>query len=167
MSTITNSVRYEYPFPEGSLLKNLESQREQLENIFSTVSEQQAGTSYSSGKWTLKELLGHMIDTERILNYRALCIARGEKASLPGFEEDEYVAAADFNLRSLSELLEDYRIQRKATQRLFSSFTEEMLQRAGTANKRPMTPQIILGLITGHEAHHINIIQERYLPVLV
>jgi hypothetical protein len=166
MSAIANPAPYEYPFPEGSLLQNLELQRERLQAIYSTVTEQQAGNSYAPGKWSWKELLGHMIDTERILNYRALCIARGEKASLPGFEEDEYVAAAEFNKKSLSDLLEDYSVQRRATQRLFSSFSDEMMLRSGTANNRPMTPEIILGLITGHEAHHLRIIEERYLPGL-
>jgi len=119
---------------------------------------------YAEGKWTPKEMLGHIIDTERIMQYRALCIARGEKQSLPGFEEDDYVKNSNVNERTMASLFAELTTVRLSTQWLFEqSIADKDLIRTGTANGRTITPRAIAWVIFGHELHHINILKERYL----
>ncbi len=118
---------------------------------------------YAEGKWTVKEVLGHICDTERILGYRALCIARGEQKELPGFDENHYVSNGYFNKRSLYDLAHEFSIVRESNIALFKSFDENILDKKGTANKNIMSVRSILFMIAGHEKHHINVIKERYL----
>lgn len=119
---------------------------------------------YAEGKWTPKEMLGHIIDTERIMQYRALCIARGEKQSLPAFEEDDYVKNSNVNERTMASLFAELTTVRLSTQWLFEqSIADKDLIRTGTANGRTITPRAIAWVIFGHELHHINILKERYL----
>jgi len=142
---------------------NLENQYQEIQSILQFLPEEEANFAYSEGKWTVKEVLGHMIDSERIMDYRALCIARKEKQSLPGFEQDDYVREADFRDRTMSNLLEDYRAVRKSTISLFKNFTENMLNQRGVANEKEITVLALLYIITGHEQHHLNILKEKYL----
>ncbi len=118
---------------------------------------------YAEGKWSIKELVQHMIDTERIFSYRALCIARGERASLPGFDENTYAAASAADHRSKDELLEDFFAVRKSTVLLFQSFADDQLKRVGIANNNPVSVDGIGFITAGHVSHHLNILQERYL----
>lgn len=119
--------------------------------------------AYAPGKWTLKEVFQHVIDTERILAYRALCIARGETQSLPGFEENEYAARSKANNRNWADLAEECRLVRKASELLFRSFDEEQLEAGGTANNSPLYVRGLGFIVAGHCQHHLNIIKERYL----
>jgi len=107
--------------------------------------------------------VGHVLDTERIMAYRALSFARGEKQPLPGFEQDDYVAEGNFSLRTLSELISEFNLARKSNMILFKSFTNDMLKRSGIANGYKMTVLALLYIIAGHEKHHIKILKERYL----
>lgn len=119
--------------------------------------------AYTEGKWTLKELFQHVIDTERILSYRALCIARGEAQSLPGFDENTYAANSRAASRNWNDMTEEFRLVRKASEYLFRSFNEEQLETAGTANNSPV---YVLGLgfiVAGHCQHHLNIVEKKYL----
>lgn len=122
-----------------------------------------ADFAYAPGKWTIKELLGHMIDTERVLVYRLMCIARGEKASLPGFDEDSYVAHAHFAQSELSDLAEEFGLLRKANLFLIKSLNEEELNRKGIANDLEISVRAIVFVLAGHVIHHQKIIEERYL----
>ncbi|MFZ0455107.1 MAG: DinB family protein [Ignavibacteriaceae bacterium] len=144
-------------------LRNLENQFQEIQSLLQSLPEEEANFAYSEGKWTVKEVLGHMIDTERIMGYRALCISRKEKQSLPGFEQDDYVKEANFKQRTISNLLEDYRTVRKSTISLFKNFTENMFNLRGAANGKDVTVLALLYIIAGHEQHHLKILKERYL----
>ena len=159
------------PFYEGYIkdvignnpFRNLENQYQEIQSILQSLPEEEANFAYAEGKWTVKEVLGHMIDTERIMDYRALCISRKDKQSLPGFEQDDYVQEANFKERTITNLLEDYRIVRKSTISLFKNFTENMLNQRGVANDKEITVLALLYIITGHEMHHLKILKEKYL----
>ena len=150
----------------GNLADRLFRQQFEVMALFASLSETQAAFRYAPDKWSFKQLLGHLTDCERIMSYRSLSFARGEQQPLPGFEEDDYVAAAQFDAASLDDLLEDYRVQRAATLRLLRSFSTEMLERNGTANNRTLQVKQVLELIVNHERHHLQMMQERYLPLL-
>ena len=118
---------------------------------------------YAPGKWSIKEVLLHIIDTERIFAYRALRIARNDMTPIEGFEQDEYIPFLEADHRTPSSIIDEYRAVRKSTLELFRNFTEDMLSRVGTASERPFTPLAIGFIIAGHEIHHLNIITDRYL----
>lgn len=146
--------------------EQLNKQSESVVKLFSGLTDEQAEYSYAEDKWSLKEVLGHLNDLERIFCYRALSIARGESQSLPGFEQDDYVQEGNFNLKNINDLIEDYKVGRKSTIRLFGSFEEENFMRMGTANNKNISVRAILYIILGHEKHHMNILNEKYLPDL-
>jgi uncharacterized damage-inducible protein DinB len=129
---------------------------------FKFLSDEKAKFRYAEGKWSVQEVLGHMIDTERIMAYRALCIARGEQQSLPGFDEDSYVALANFDQLSLGDMLEQYKMVRFSNILMTKSLTEEMLDRKGIANGKEINARALLYIIAGHEKHHLQILKERY-----
>ncbi|MES2778998.1 MAG: DinB family protein [Bacteroidota bacterium] len=118
---------------------------------------------YAEGKWTILDILQHVMDAERIFCFRALSFARSEKASLPGFEEDEYVAAGFATKRNINDMVREFSILRASTIELFKSFSAEMLDQKGNANGKDVTPRALLFIILGHEIHHRNIIQQRYM----
>ncbi|KXX71252.1 DinB family protein [Flammeovirga sp. SJP92] len=121
---------------------------------------------YAPNKWTTHELLQHMIDTERILAYRALTIAREDKTNLPGFEEDDYVVASMANHRELDDMINEFQIIRVSTIAMFKSFTDEMLLQAGSANGVKISALALGFTIAGHQLHHMDVIKERYFPLL-
>lgn len=118
--------------------------------------------AYAEGKWTPKEVLGHIIDTERIMTFRALCFARGEKSSLPGFDQDPYVLNARFGHVPIENLLDDFVSQRLAIISLLRILHEDTLDLVGTASGNPITPRALFWIIPGHFIHHLNILIERY-----
>jgi hypothetical protein len=124
---------------------------------------EKADYAYAPGKWTIKELIGHIIDTERILTYRLTCFARGENHALPGFEEDDYVAHAHFKDRSLLSFSEEFALLRKSNMYLFNTLTETELNRSGTASERQITVRALLFVIAGHIIHHVEVVKNRYL----
>ncbi|MBH8557301.1 DinB family protein [Hymenobacter sp. BT442] len=144
----------------------LRAQPAEIHAVFADLSEEQAEKAYAPGKWSLKEMLLHQIDSERVFAYRAMRFARNDGQNLPGFEQDDYVAHSGANARSIVSLLAEYDATRAATVALFDSFTEEQLDRRGTANGGPATVRALLYIVPGHERHHLNIIRERYLPIL-
>ncbi|MDX5347505.1 MAG: DinB family protein [Hymenobacteraceae bacterium] len=160
---------YEHYFSQladKDALQLLEEQLSELEEMLQAVSDEQAALAYAPGKWTLKELLVHMLDTERIMAYRALAISRGEAAALPGFDENSYAEQSQANERIFSEILEEYRLQRLSNLALFRSFSEEMLNRKGHANGQDVTVKAIIYVVAAHERHHLNIFKERYLKAV-
>ncbi len=149
---------------EGNdILKILNQQSKQTQDILNSFSEHKGNYRYADGKWTVKEVVGHLLDTERIFAYRALCIARGEKKSLPGFDQNEYVKEGNFNSRELFDLNYEFRLLRESNLLLLRTFTPEMLNRRGFANESSITVYAILFIIAGHEKHHMNVLKERYM----
>lgn len=144
-------------------IKILEALVLDFKALLSEVPDELEEFRYAEGKWSVKEVVGHMIDTERIMTYRALCIARGEQQSLPGFEENDYVAVANFDKRSLYDLSHEFGFVREATISLFKTLSEEDLDRVGKANNNPVTARAILYIIAGHHLHHQQVLMERYL----
>lgn len=148
---------------DQNLLEALEQSGTQLVTLLNKVPEDMGEFRYEKGKWSIKELLCHMMDAERIFAYRALRFARNDATELAAFEENDYAPQANAHSRTLKQLVQEAITLRKTTLDLFSSFTPEMLQRKGTANKN-MVSVINLGyIIAGHETHHRNILNERYL----
>ena len=145
------------------VLLELENQIESLPKFLSAISEEKASFAYSEGKWTIKEVLGHMLDTERIMSYRALCFARRDETALPGFDENVYVKHAHFNDRTLQSLLDEFVVLRKSTMYLLKSFNQEELNRSGISNDKPITVRALIFILAGHVNHHQHILKERYL----
>jgi len=121
-----------------------------------------ADYAYAEGKWTLKEMLGHMIDTERVFAFRITCFARKEQQHLPGFDEDAYVLNARFAERELEDLIEEFATLRKANLYLFKSLNEEDLNSKGIASGREINVRSILFIVGGHVIHHVGVLKERY-----
>ncbi|QJC53925.1 DinB family protein [Paenibacillus albicereus] len=157
---------YEVPYlarvPQGDLVKLLAEQRERTLARLGALSEEQADHRYAPEKWSVRQIVGHLADTERILGFRLLSIARGEKAPLPGFEEDAYVAAAPFESWTLPQALADYAAVREATLSLLRGLAPGDWERAGTANGIPHTALLVACVIAGHELHHLHVLTERY-----
>ena len=136
-----------------------------LSNIIpalNSIPEDKWSYRYAEGKWSIKELVQHVLDTERIFNYRALCFARKETISLPGFDENKYAAASHAERRNKKELIEELEAVQKATRLLFASFDEEQLESEGTANNKSISVAANGFIIAGHALHYLRILQERY-----
>lgn len=148
---------------DKDILFTLEEQMNFTYAFLLTISEEKGDYAYAPGKWTIKEIVGHLIDAERVFAYRALRFARNDKTDLPGFEENDYVKNADFTSRSLADLAEELLILRKTNMYLFNSFDEETMSRTGTANGGEISVEAILYVIAGHQKHHMKVINDRYL----
>ncbi len=146
----------------NDILKILESQLSEAIIFFKSIPEEKGGFKYSEGKWSVKEVIGHITDNERVLAYRALCIARGEKNELPGFEQDDYVKLGKFNNRTLNDLINEFRLLRESDLVMFKSFDEESLSKDGIASKNRVTVLAILFIVAGHTLHHLRILKEKY-----
>jgi len=134
-----------------------------INRFICTLPDEKANYSYAEGKWTVKQVLQHMIDTERILGYRALCVSRKETIALPGFDEDSYAANAPATHRTLDDLKGEFVMLRASTDMLLLSFTEEQLLCRGIASNNPTTVNSLCFVIIGHALHHIKVLKERYL----
>jgi len=145
------------------ILKILNDQGKKTQDMLNSFSEHRGNYRYTDGKWTVKEVVGHLLDTERVFAYRALCIARGEKKSLPGFDQDDYVKEGNFNKRELFDLNYEFRLLRESNLLLFRTFTPEMLKLKGFANESYVSVLAILFMIAGHEKHHMNVLREKYM----
>lgn len=159
-------IQYQWNYikrvPDGDLIEHLKAQTESVIARCSKLTEEEINCRYAEGKWSVLEVLQHVIDTERILCYRALRFARKDNTPLPGFDENSYVDNADTHHRNLREVLADYTAMRSATIHLFTSFTQEMLEQKGVANSGTITVNTFAYFITGHELHHWHILEERY-----
>ena len=145
-----------------NVIEDLTTQKEVVINLYKSLSEEQKNFRYDIGKWSPHEILGHLTDTERIFGFRALCIARGEKQSLPGFDENEYAEAAKFSEVSFESLLEQYRLVREGSIALFSSFSEAATLQMGLANGSTVSARALVSMIAGHELHHLKVLSEKY-----
>ncbi|WP_411767677.1 DinB family protein [Winogradskyella sp. A3E31] len=141
----------------------LEENGDVIHHFYSLIPADKLDYSYAEGKWTVKDILLHIIDAERVFAYRALRIARRDTSELPGFEQDDYVVTGNATKRSIKSLLDEYKAVRKATVTLFNSFSDEDLLSTGTASGSSISVRAIGHIIIGHENHHKQIITERYL----
>lgn len=149
--------------PSGDFLDLLQSQREDLWRLLSPLSDDQAEFRYAQGKWSIKEVVGHISDTERIFAYRLLRIARGDQTPLPSFEQDGYIQTGKFTTRTLKDLLEEFSSIREATIALVRSLDNAAWQRRGTASQKEITSTALAFIIAGHVRHHHILLEERYL----
>jgi len=144
----------------------LDAQRLQMAQLFAARSERDGNFRYAPDKWTVKEVLGHVSDTERIFAYRALRIARGDQTPLSGFEQDDYVRSGNFSERTLEDLAEEFELVRAANIAFFKSLSKEAWQRRGVANKNEVSVRALAFIVAGHELHHRLILEERYFPAI-
>ncbi|CAM3931200.1 DinB family protein [Flavobacterium cucumis] len=149
--------------PEEDIVKGLISQKEEMLHFFTSIPTFKQEYRYAPNKWTIKDIILHLIDAERIFAYRALRIARNDATPLPGFDENDYVINAKANERDFESLLHEYSAVRNATISLFEHFTELELKKLGNASHSSVSVRGIGYCILGHELHHKNIIVERYL----
>ncbi len=152
--------------PGTDVVSVLEAQRVQMLQLFAGRSERDGSFRYAPGKWTVKETLGHINDTERIFSYRALRIARGDQTPLPGFEQDDFVRQGSFGDRSLSSLAEEFAHVRSASLALFRSLPDGAWARLGIASQKEVTVRALAFITAGHAMHHRIILEERYFPAI-
>ncbi|WP_321477809.1 DinB family protein [uncultured Paludibaculum sp.] len=159
--------RYIDLVPDGDLLERLRGQVVSTVQLLAPLREEQANYRYAEGKWSVKEVLGHMIDTERIFSYRVLRIARNDATPLPGFEQDDYVKYGPHARQPWPELVEEFQVVRSATLCLLRGLDGEALSRTGTASDHPASARALAWMTAGHELAHMAVFHERYSAVLV
>jgi uncharacterized damage-inducible protein DinB len=150
----------------SDILGTLEAQRLQMTQLFAARSERDGNFRYAPGKWTVKEVLGHVTDAERIFSYRALRIARGDQTPLASFEQEDYVRGGNFAERTLADLAEEFGLVRAASIALFRSLQKEAWLRRGVASEKEVTVRALAFIVAGHEIHHRLILDERYFPAI-
>jgi len=149
--------------PEGDLRSMLSSQLTETLALIRSIPESRGGHRYAPDKWSIRQVLGHLADSERIFSYRALRIGRGDPTPLPGFEQDDYVPTGRFDDRTLRDLADELGAVRQATIHLFAHLDEAALERRGTASGKPVSVRALAYIIAGHELHHVGILKTRYL----
>lgn len=149
--------------PEGDLIPHLIQQAKQLPKWLSGVAEEKWVYRYAPGKWSLKEVLGHMLDNEIVMNYRLLRISRGDKTSLPGYDQEKFILASSYQDYEPAELIEYYKTIRSATLAAMRGVTDEAWLRQGFIGANAISARALAYIIAGHELHHVNVIKEKYL----
>jgi uncharacterized damage-inducible protein DinB len=155
-------VKYTSLVKETNIIEAFAAQKESIEKFYNSISEEKSNYAYAEGKWTLKEMLQHIIDTERVFAYRALAIARKETATLPSFDENEYAANTTANDRTWASLITEFNAVRLSTQLMFETFNKNMLTQVGNFSSLSGTPETLGFIMVGHVYHHIKIAEERY-----
>ena len=155
--------RYVSRVPTGDLRGTLRAQLGTTLALLRGIGESKGDHRYAPDKWTIKEVIGHVIDTERIMAYRALRIGRGDTTPLPGFEQDPFVEHGNFGQRTLANLGEELEVVRRSTLILYQHLTEDALGRRGTASGHAVTPRALAWIIAGHELHHVEVLRTKYL----
>jgi hypothetical protein len=172
MIKITAPLPEDYPAYYGTyiqkvkgndLIKSLKEIHQETKDLLKNVSEEKLNYRYAPGKWSIKEIIGHLIDGERVFAYRALRFARNDKTPLASFEENDWAASSNAGQRSFSELMSEFDAVRETTIHLFNSFDEEMILRKGVASEKEISVKSLGYSMAGHEFHHAGIIKERYL----
>lgn len=148
---------------DGNALPVLDTQAAELRAIFSTVPEEKGAFAYATGKWTIKELLSHLIDGERMFAYRILRISRGDTTPIEGFEQDGYIENSNANNRSFAELLQEFELQRQSNLLMLNNISDEGSRRMGTASDKAVSVRALAYIMAGHVQHHMSILRERYL----
>lgn len=155
-------ARYIQQIPDVSLISALDESAAALLEVLVHVPEDKVDYAYAPGKWTVKECLQHIVDTERVFAGRALRIGRGDEALLPGFDQDAFANVADVSERRWLNMIEEFRVVRKSSSILFKSLTEKDLARIGHMSGAPASCRAIGFILSGHAFHHANLYQERY-----
>lgn len=155
--------KYVVKVPDGDLISLLREQVMDTVALLRGISPDRANFAYAPGKWSIKEVVGHIIDTERVMTYRAMRISRGDPTPLPSFDENVFVANSNFAERTLDDLLEELQVVRAATVHLARNMNAVMLARRGTAGGNPVTVRALLYIVAGHERHHAQLLRERYV----
>jgi hypothetical protein len=149
--------------PAGDILEVLEAQRVETQRLLRSLTPAQALHRYAPGKWSIKEVVGHVADAERVFAYRALRFARGDETPLASFDENKWMPFCNFDARSMSDLADELDLVRRATLALFRSFDGPAIGRRGLANGNGVSVRAVAYIIAGHERHHVDILRERYL----
>jgi hypothetical protein len=155
-------ARYVALVPDDDILSTIEQQSSETQRLMSSLDDTKAAHRYEPGKWSVKEVLGHITDAERIFGYRALAISRGDTTPLPGFDENDYVANGNFDHWRVGDLAEMYAVARRSNIIFFRNLAPEAWNRRGTASENPITVNALAYVIAGHERHHLKILHERY-----
>ncbi|MBR2566312.1 MAG: DinB family protein [Paenibacillus sp.] len=148
--------------PEGNVIELLEQQGQQVHKAIRSLTEEQANYRYAEGKWSIKEVFGHLIDNERIMSTRLLRIARGDTTPLPGYDQDTFMESRPFDLYTVDHLAEEYAAVRRSTVVMLRQISPEAWLRRGIANNYTASTRSIAWVITGHELHHLSILRDRY-----
>ena len=152
--------------PDGDILTNLSDQLGELEGMLRGLTREQEDFRFAPGEWTIKEVVGHLVDGERAFGYRAFAFSRGEQAALPSFDQDEYVREGNSGARSLADLLEELSLLRRANLLAFRALTPEAAGRRGVASGNPVSVRALVYILAGHLNYHIEDLREKYLPGL-
>ena len=155
--------RYVSLVPDGDVTGTLARQNEEVLALLGGVTEERAGFRYEPGKWSVKEVVGHVIDAERVFAYRAMAIARGDRAALPGMDQEEYMAGSDFDARTLADLAEEFSHPRRANVLMLRGLPAGAWSRRGVASGNEVTVRALAYIIAGHAAHHLQVLRTRYL----
>ena len=148
---------------DDNVIPALKAQSAELRAVFSAIPEEKGTFAYADGKWTLKEVLSHLIDGERMFAYRILRISRGDETPIEGFEQDGYIENSNANNRPFAELLEEFDLQRRSNLMLLNNLSDEASRRMGTASGQPVSARALTYIMAGHIRHHIDILNQRYL----
>lgn len=149
--------------PDGDVVDTLARSADGVLPLLRALPESEGGRRYAEGKWSIREVMGHLIDTERVFTYRALRFARADETELPGFDENAFVRASSFDARSLASLCHEFETVRAASVTFFGSCTPDEWVRAGTANRARMSVRAYAWVTAGHELHHVDVLKARYL----
>lgn len=149
--------------PKGNIIETLKTQMHEVYTFINSIPGDKAFSAYEDGKWTIKQVIGHMIETERVFAYRALAISRRDPNPLPSMEQDDYVKYSNYNSRTMHNLANEYLAVRISSTHLFQNMSKEMISLKGTASGVEFTVRSFPFIIAGHELHHINILNEKYL----
>jgi hypothetical protein len=155
--------RYVSLVANDDIIDTLASQPTRLNDLMTALPEEKGAYAYDVGKWTIKELLGHLIDGERMFAYRLFRISRGDETPIEGFEQEGYIENAHSNERSFADLLEEFSLLRRANMIFFKNMTDEAWRRVGTANNVKVSTRALVYIMAGHIEHHLDILRERYL----
>lgn len=155
--------RYISLVEDGDILSALKNQLSKTADLLAGIDAEKAGFRYAPEKWNVKELVGHMIDSERIFAYRALRIARGDQTPIEGYEQDDYIKNADFAACDLADLAEEFALVRRSNSFMFQNLPAAAWMRRGIANEKETSVRALAYMIAGHEIYHVNILRERYL----
>ena len=156
-------AKYVQLVPDGDIVTTLGLTLPKAVQLYGAIGEEHGGHRYAAGKWSIRQVLGHICDVERVMAYRALSFARADVTELPGFEENDWAENAGSEDRTLASLIDEFKAVRAATIALFGGLTSEAWSRAGKANRAGITVRSLAWIIAGHELHHRNIIREKYL----
>jgi|SRR5438270_5483362 len=149
--------------PDADVVETLARQNEEVLALLGGIPEERAGFRYEAGKWSIKEVVGHVIDAERVFAYRATAIARGDRQPLPGMDQEEYMAGSDFDARTLADLAEEFSHLRRAGVLMLRGLPAGAWSRRGVASDNEVTVRALAYIIAGHAAHHVQVLRTRYL----